>query len=370
MAKRKKKQRKKKNSGGGFGKSGSRKGLTAVQRSGDPLRDVLPPKFFFDHLEHKERCDEAEAILADNPDDISARTVLAKQQDEHAERRELLEQIVADGRDQCADLIHNNTDTKGKGLWGEQEARSLMLAMVDLAKARRFNDMPKSTELFLELSELNPLDQLGIRHHLLYNYLAQVEHDKAEALIEKYRIEETADFLFGQALLDFQRATRESTKDSSWKVDPDRKRPFETAPGEAFETARRSLKKAVGKYPWSVQFNIDCRTFAAGEPPAWQPGTPTEALAYAKRAQLIWSNMLTSLWLVSEGLAAFEESDDAIEAIDKHSHEYLSIQAGIRLYDRNDFLIDDGSEFSEEMKAISDICETVEEVLVTVSTNR
>lgn len=162
--------------------------------------------------------------------------------------------------------------------WGIDETRPYMRARARLAQALwQVGQREDAIQHAEELLRLNTNDNQGIRYNLLHWYLEQRRTAEAGRLLAAFT-EEFAFWLYGRALLLFQ--TQGAT-----------------------DLSRHMLKKAVHENPYVGLYvvNPDSDIFPEETPPSYSPGSPEEAVIYAKDYLNAWIQTEGALrWFMTE----------------------------------------------------------------------
>lgn len=141
----------------------------------------------------------ARQALAKDPDCVDALTILAIQTAESEEARlAALEHAVSTGER----VLGPECFKKNRGhFWGLLETRAYMRARNELADLLlRMGRENEAIAHFEALLDLNPSDNLGVRHPLLGRYLAKDDLKRARRLLRKYKESSSAVFYWGRTL--------------------------------------------------------------------------------------------------------------------------------------------------------------------------
>ncbi len=103
------------------------------------------------------------------------------------------------------ELMHEMLENFKKNPWQQVEIHTFIKSKTNLAEKLFRNGYHETAILhFEELMELNPADDLNIRHFLMVSYLIENKLDKAAQLLQRFRGDWTAAWCFSKALLRFK----------------------------------------------------------------------------------------------------------------------------------------------------------------------
>jgi tetratricopeptide (TPR) repeat protein len=148
--------------------------------------------------------------------------------------------------------------------WGLLETRPYMRALHGLADTLwRLHRREEALERYRDLLRLNPGDNQGVRY-VLIDLLLQLERvAEAEQLLNQYRDDWSAEWLYTRALLEFRR-------------------------GGASDTARKALSDALGQNPHAPAYLTGQKRIPNRLPEFIRPGHEDEAISYASQHLNHW----------------------------------------------------------------------------------
>ncbi|MFQ5448728.1 MAG: hypothetical protein ACE5FF_17530, partial [Saprospiraceae bacterium] len=141
-------------------------------------------------------------------------------------------------------MMHEMLEEFKKKPWRQVEIHTFIKAKASLAeKLFRNGYHETATVHFEELLELNPTDDLRIRHFLVVSYLCENKLEKAAQLLQKFRADWAVQSYFCKALLQF-------------KLEGDTRR------------ARRTLGRAFRRNLWVPVYLLGLKKMPANQQPA------------------------------------------------------------------------------------------------------
>ena len=234
--------------------------------------------------------DKAIEVLAISPQCVAAHVVLGNAEDDAEKAVVHYEAAIAVGREIHADLIAAVANSNFN-LWASHDARDFLVALERLADAVDGPDaIERRFEIFQEIIQLNPTDNLGIRANLLAEYIADMRLDDARKLLAQFPDDTLPAIAFGRALL----ALIETAVETDFQVpqldfsDHDqflvlRKR----LPGN-FRHALSLLEAAFKTNPSIALLSLEHEIMEVEVPEQIAIGGPYEAVEYIQRWGEIW----------------------------------------------------------------------------------
>lgn len=205
----------------------------------------------------------ARQALELSPDCADAYVILAENTAETAdEAMAMYEAGVAAGRRALGEAFFRDPENLGH-FWGILETRPFMRALAGLAGVQEY--LGRSDEAianYRELLRLNPGDNQGIRYLLLPLLLNLGRDDEAQALLNQYTDDWSAEWSYGAALLAFRRGP-------SPKAD-------------------RLLRAALRMNPHVPAYLTGRKRIPPHLPAGYTPGEESEAVLYAADSLNLW----------------------------------------------------------------------------------
>ncbi len=170
--------------------------------------------------------------------------------------------------------------------WGLISTRPYMRALAGLAQCYwLLGKRREAIEHYYELLRLNPNDNQGIRYLLLNALLVARRNDDAQKLLNKYKKDPTATWLYSTALLEFRRQG-------------------------ASKKANSLLKKAIEFNPFVPEYLLKKKRFPREFPVAIGFGDDSEAVDYAYDAIPAWEKTPGALKWLKEKFQEFVDKQD------------------------------------------------------------
>lgn len=203
----------------------------------------------------------ARQALELDPHQPDAYVILAEQSKTAAESLQWLKKGVAAGEKQLGKEFF--LENKGE-FWGLVETRPYMRAKEEYAYALWHTGREEEAiREYKELLELNPSDNQGIRYSLIQIYLNAGRYDDARTLLDQFKEEESANFMYNRVFVEFM------TSGSRVKV-----------------TA--ALKKAIKQNPYVVDYLLHKKNIPHERPDYIGYGDAREAIAYCQDYVALW----------------------------------------------------------------------------------
>ncbi|MBP1969362.1 tetratricopeptide (TPR) repeat protein [Virgibacillus natechei] len=225
-------------------------------------RDLAQDKLYEAQVEkgakRRKLIKEALDIYPNSPD---AYLLMAADTSSMNEQHSLFHQaLLAGEKDLGKDFFKEN---KGH-FWLMIETRPYMRAKADYATVQyNLGDKESAMEHYEELLELNPNDNQGIRYQLLRIYLEEEKYVPAKHLIKQYEKEQSANFLFNEALLHYR------TNGITPKT-------------------KALLKKATEQNPYVKDYLLDKKPIPRHSQDFMGIGDESEAIVYAQEHIHLW----------------------------------------------------------------------------------
>jgi len=214
----------------------------------------------------------AKLALTKDPDCVDALLILADIEAHSAkEAIAAVEKAVEAGeRTLGKQYIAKNTGY----FWGLVETRPYMRALLQLAVLRQSaGHLRIAIRLCDKMLKLNPTDNQGVREMALGCYLAADDLAGAQALLQHYKIDESATFLWGRVLERFLGGDRSG--------------------------ARRALKKAREANGYVELYMSGLRPLPAEAPETYTLGSEAEALCVLENLMQAWAKHQKAIfWLL------------------------------------------------------------------------
>jgi tetratricopeptide (TPR) repeat protein len=225
----------------------------ALQRAQNLMYDA------FDEEDPDERIAIAEKAIEISPDCADAWVLLAEEAESLSEATELYEKGVEAGRR----AIGKEFDEYAGKFWGILTTRPYMRARAGLADClwaggRR----EQSIEHYLEMLQLNPGDNQGLRYVLVPRLLESGRTAEAEQVLNQYD-EDSAMWLYNHALVAFQKS------------------------GDNADS-RELVANANEENPFAPKYLTGQRMVPMHQPDSYSPGSDAEARIYAAEALAAW----------------------------------------------------------------------------------
>ncbi len=170
----------------------------------------------FDTPSSAKRVKLAKKALSISPDCADAYVLLAQGTSSVTKAIEYYQQGVAAG--ERAIGLEQFAELKGH-FWGFLETRPYMRAREGLALMLwEYGDEDVAIDHLEEMLELNPNDNQGIRYHLLSIYLDLEDDDEAYELLERYKNDRSAQWLYSGALVAYRRGERKASSSKKLKA--------------------------------------------------------------------------------------------------------------------------------------------------------
>lgn len=338
MAKKKRKQKNSK-TGGGFGGANRSK---AKGMSGRLSKRRVSTPFLWDfELSAEGRVLNAKEALEEDSDDLLAQKELILYEEEQPLEQivEALESLVEKGKEANKELLAKSKQSGGIERDEYDQLEPLLEVMYELGRFHQLvANFDRAIEIFEELLKLSPIDKKGVRYDALVSYSAKMEDlDKLDEFIQRYPTEQSADFLYAKAYLEFIRALEQAIAEE-W-VDESKEIPFQNVPDRIFGKALSTLETAVQTYPWSIWFLLEEKVKYLVKPLGYECGSPGEALLHAQRCNVLWfSNVILVNWLLSRGPAFIQASEPALllGKYSKHIEEIADALEDVEFDDSDD----------------------------------
>jgi tetratricopeptide (TPR) repeat protein len=214
----------------------------------------------------------ARSALALDPDCVDALLILSDI-DAHSTKEAIaaVEKAVEAGeRTLGKEYIAKNTGY----FWGLVETRPYMRALLQLAVLRQSaGHLRIAIRLYDKMLNLNPTDNQGVRELALGCYLAANDLDGAQALLQRYKIDESATFLWGRVLERFLSDNRSG--------------------------ARRALKRAREANGYVELYMSGLRPLPSEVPETYTLGSESEALCVLENLMQAWAKHQKAIfWLI------------------------------------------------------------------------
>lgn len=226
----------------------------------DIAQDILSEAI---HKQGQEQIDLIEQALEIYPNSPDAYGLLAEHEQDHRKRHYLLRKAIDVGeKDLGPDFFKEN---KGH-FWGIVETRPYMRAKASYAiSLDQMGFIEEAIKQYEELLELNPSDNQGIRGLLITLYIETELFDKASQLLEEYKDDITATFMFSKALVSYR---------------------TEGMDGQAYEL----LKKAHEQNPYVLNYLLKRKNIPSQIFGYITLGDENEAISYAQANIHLWEN--------------------------------------------------------------------------------
>jgi len=255
---------------------------TGLEQSLREARPPLSPKeeaqdLAFDAMEaetEEQACKLAKHALTKDSDCVDALLILADIE-AHSTKEAIaaVEKAVEAGeRTLGKEYIAKNTGY----FWGLVGTRPYMRALLQLAVLRQSaGHLRIAIRLYDKMLKLNPTDNQGVREMALGCYLAADDLDGAQALLQRYKIDESATFLWGRVLERFLSDDRSG--------------------------ARRALKKAREANGYVELYLSGLRPVPSEVPETYTLGSEAEALYVLENLMQAWAKHQKAIfWLLDQ----------------------------------------------------------------------
>jgi|GEM_PF-657252 len=211
------------------------------------------------------RVELAKKALDINPDCADAYLVLAHEAKKDDEKGEYLRQAVEAGKR----IIGDKFDSLVGKFWSDNETQPYMRAKIN--QADFFKDigyLGRAIDEYMDMLRLNPVDNQGARYDL-YNCFITAGRDKeAHQLLNEYKEDTMAIWLYTMALLSFR----------------------ESGPSKK---ADQQLNKAIAENKYVVDYLLGRKRIPREYPEFYRLGSKEEAIIYA--------NTFKDTWKATEG---------------------------------------------------------------------
>jgi len=234
----------------------------------------------------KRRVALARRALEISPDCADAYTLLAEEQAETLQdARSLFEKAVAAGE---RSLPAGVWDEAGS-FWAIVETRPYMRARCGLAQVLwALSEADRAIEHYRELLRLNPNDNQGARFDYINCLMLRGRDDEAAAVLDRYKSEISAAWLFSRALCLFRREGKG-------------------------RKASAALAKAFDANPHVLAYLLDLEDMPRRIPEAYQFGDENEAALYVLDASRLWDETEGALeWAAMWMIRAFRRRPTAV----------------------------------------------------------
>ncbi len=164
---------------------------------------------------------------------------------------------------------------KFKGqFWGFHETRPFMRAMAGLASEYSYNNqIQDAVNIWKEMLELNPNDNQGVRYELLSSLLVMKKYKEAEKLINLYKDDPSAEWLYSKAYLYFSLKSKKTM-------------------------AIKALVKAMKMNPYVPLYLFGLKEMPDEMPEYISIGDEREAISYVNSAFSLWvKNKKALVWV-------------------------------------------------------------------------